>query len=408
MEYDKQILQSLVSSFRNSKKNRGNNERISFTKLSPKKLYAAYGQHTANLTKMEEIEESVSKLEELDYVSVKRDAIYQTIESIILNDSMVDECETYLKEKYGIKPTFDIETNAKNLIDKYAFASPTCQIVCDRLQKLIDDKKQIKEDLERTENILKAVAFIENNKEFLYIREASVLIYGETKVLDPENKGSGRILEEVCRLLRSRLEKKEQEGEYLDEILEQFNILKSPKTLLIKGPAVLHINGSVIDISHLEEGISFSTSENIEKIEIKAPSFMTIENKTSYHRMNGKDFAYFYLGGYANRFQEEFIRKVYESNKEIAYYHFGDIDVNGFWIHYNLKKATGIPFKTWHMDIADLKDEKHIKSLHKLTPNDKKRIESLIQTEEYKEIATYMKAKNVKMEQETISYHICK
>ena len=44
---------------------------------------------------------------------------------------------------------------------------------------------------------------------------------------------------------------------------------------------------------------------------------MTIENKTSFQRMDDETFSYLYLGGFANRHQIAFLKKVIEDDTEL-------------------------------------------------------------------------------------------
>lgn len=63
----------------------------------------------------------------------------------------------------------------------------------------------------------------------------------------------------------------------------------------------------------------------IKHIEVGTEKVMTIENKTSFQRMIDKECSYLYLGGYANRHQITFLKKVMADNMRLEYLHFGDI-----------------------------------------------------------------------------------
>lgn len=98
----------------------------------------------------------------------------------------------------------------------------------------------------------------------------------------------------------------------------------------------------------------------------------------------------------------EFLFKLYNYlGNQVKYLHFGDIDAGGFYIYLNLIQKTGIPFQTWKMDISTLKQyEMYTKPL---TLNDRNRLLKL--KEEYNQpVIDYMLKKNIKLEQEIITF----
>jgi len=111
----------------------------------------------------------------------------------------------------------------------------------------------------------------------------------------------------------------------------------------------------------------------------------------------------FYLGGYANRDQRDFIKKIYEDNPGVTYLHFGDIDAGGFWIHHHLCQVTGVPFGMFHMSFQELKNSEYRKCLHPLTEGDITRMQELAVMPEYRDVIKYMLEHRVKLEQEIIS-----
>ncbi|MEI3337919.1 MAG: Wadjet anti-phage system protein JetD domain-containing protein [Clostridium sp.] len=96
--------------------------------------------------------------------------------------------------------------------------------------------------------------------------------------------------------------------------------------------------------------------------------------------------------------------KIYENNKKIKYYHFGDIDVGGFKILVHLISKTKIKFIPLNMDEDTL--IKNIKYAKDLTQNDIKEINRLLDKEEFREyynILTFILKKGEKLEQEIVS-----
>ena len=122
-------------------------------------------------------------------------------------------------------------------------------------------------------------------------------------------------------------------------------------------------------------------------------------------RCKEADTAYFYLGGYANRFQRDFLKRIYEDNPGVQYFHFGDIDAGGFYIHENLCRITGIPFELYRMSVNELQDPRYKSCLLSLTLNDRRRLRTLAGYDIYQETVKYMLAQDVKLEQEIVSYY---
>ena len=111
------------------------------------------------------------------------------------------------------------------------------------------------------------------------------------------------------------------------------------------------------------------------------------------------------MGGYATRFQRDFLKKVYQDNPEVQYWHFGDLDAGGFYIHENLCRVTGIPFGLYRMSVTELQDERFCGCCQPLSDRDRVRLESLTGKVLYRKAAAYMLEHNVKLEQEIISYY---
>ena len=213
----------------------------------------------------------------------------------------------------------------------------------------------------------------------MYIREVSMLVYGDSKYFE------NNTLESLCALLQKYNTvpisgQTFSDGEYIfsDEILKKYYVYKEPQKISIRGKALIRMCGKDIDISGFDEGIEFTVSElsKIECVQLLVPIFMTIENRTSYLRYKKENTVTFYLGGYANRDQRDFIKKIYEDNPGVTYLHFGDIDAGGFWIHHHLCQVTGVPFGMFHMSFQEPKNSEYRKCLHPLTEGDITRMQS--------------------------------
>ena len=316
-------------------------------------------------------------------------------------DRYIEEIEHYLMIHYQYESKDSKIQKVKALIESYQHASKICQMECEELNEMFI-KRQIPNNLDELDNILKAVAFIDNNEKNLYVREMSMEVYGDSKFFE-ENT-----MESVCTILRKYNHNQADEIELKEEILSQYHIFKEPQKLSIKGRAIIRIDGRDADITGFADGIEFSASEleKIDEIKILASNFITIENRTSYLRYKNDNTVTFYLGGYANRDQRDFLKHVYKDNPYKNYLHFGDIDAGGLWIHNHLCKITGINFGLFCMSEKELEDPVYKKCLRKLSENDITRMQELKDIPDYKDVVDYMLKNKVKLEQEIVSLRL--
>ncbi len=231
-----------------------------------------------------------------------------------------------------------------------------------------------------------------------------MLVYGDSKWLEDNN------YDEICTFLKSISMEQADDDEKNDFLLEAFHVIPNEQEIYIKGNWYIEWENFALDVSNFKGGVALPTDDiqSIKHIQVNCTELMTIENKTSFHRLNDSASAKMYLGGFANRYQIAFIKKAFDDNKTVIFKHFGDIDIGGFWIHNHLCQMTGIAFELYQMGIEQLMDICFQKCLKKLTQNDLKRLETLIAMPEYREVLGYMRDNNIKLEQEIISYYLGK
>ena len=128
---------------------------------------------------------------------------------------------------------------------------------------------------------------------------------------------------------------------------------------------------------------------------------MTIENLTSFNRIKESETFFIFLSGYHNSVKQKFLEKIYQQNSNKEYYHFGDLDPDGFFILENLQKKTHIDFKPYKMGIEELK--KYSDFSKTLVENDITKANSLIEKGKFVKIMNYMLENNIKLEQEKLA-----
>lgn len=399
-EYKEKMLTLLAEKYRNSKKDSGTNVIRRRTSISPSELYKKYSKNDGDMEQIEQINQAARECRLEGFLTFEENGFSSEIAKIYLNDERIEAVESYLEKNCGYESKYGKKRYVEDVIARYGGISPAADQECRRLRGILNQNK-IPQNYRQAEDILKALTFIERNETPLYVREASMLIYGSSKYFE-ENT-----LEHVCLLLRTYRNMPCEEGELPDEILRQYHIVSEKQKICLKGDITLKIGGRLLELGALKDGIEFFTEdlETLESVDVHTAEFMTVENKTSYYRCQDPAVSFFYLGGYATRFQRDFLKRAYQDNPEVRYRHFGDLDAGGFYIHENLCRVTGIPFELCGMSKKELQDERFCSCCQPLSVRDRGRLESLTENESYREMAEYMLAHDVKLEQEIISFY---
>lgn len=400
VQYDKRILNALLDSYENSLLFTGENKvniHISFP-FSPKTIPEYFDESSMAY---EEIHAGIKMLEQKGYVRIEWKKENYIIRKVLLNEKFVPEIYDYLKrvpKAENIQKTLQL---LEQMQGKYT--TPIGTAFVEYLIKRIRQGKPVKEyidltDLKEMEQLIQAVAYIENNKAGCYIREFSIKHFGDSKVFEG-------LLGRTAKVMH-RFDKRFEEMD-IDAILSEYSIYHTPNYVYFKGNGLLHFNKSCIDLGFMKQGIGIS-GEDLSLMKIgetgKIKRIITIENLTTFFRWSQEDSLIIYLGGYHNSVRRELLKVIYRQIPEAEYLHFGDIDVGGFEIYEDLCKRTQIPFRPYYMDLSTLK--KYEKYAKKLTANDKKRIvylQSKNQEDTYSEVLNYMLKRNIKLEQECIA-----
>lgn len=397
-DYKRAVLDGLLKKYINrSAKKIQTNRRIL---LKPAEVYKNYSRNNAKITEKQCLNEAVSGLLRMGFVTVDYLKFSDDIEKIYLQEENLDAVYEYLHREYGVIPQSIVSKQIRETVKQYDAAGEIVRSCCGGILAQLEDPR-LSISPERIEANLKMIDFLEKNEEKLYVREASMLVYGDSKWFESNN------YEEICTLLRNAAGRPRKESERNDAILEAFHVIPAEQEIFLKGDWRIEWEGYVLETARLQGGIAIASGDipGIRRITVNASGVMTVENKTSYQRMKCGDNALMYLGGFANRCQIQFLKKVIQDNPGVNYLHFGDIDVGGFLIHKHLCRETGKDFSLYCMGVQQLKDERYRDCLKELTEHDRSRLETLLGEAPYCEVLKYMKEHNVKLEQEIISYH---
>lgn len=399
----KQILQRLLTKYESSKTYKGENLVQRSFSIKPIDVFKEYDKDSTDINAIEDFEKECNLLEsekliQLDWKYeriIRINAIATTENWINIRTILgVKEKKQRKHDEIDFYTTFYEDINSEQIVKEF------CKYQIERLE---NDKKA-EYHQEDSKNIISLLDFILKNKNEILERELSISVLANSKKWEEKYK------RKVLKVLRQSghfdyiIENCANEKEINKIILEECNVYSNPSYVYFKG------NGKII----FENGECFTVypdipfalySPSISKImsfEIEDSKIMTIENLTSFNRIKESETFFIFLSGYHNSVKQKFLEKIYQQNSNKIYFHFGDIDPDGFFILENLKKKTHIDFNPYKMGIEEL--EKYSTFSKALEDNDIIKANSLIEKGKFVEIMNYMLEKNIKLEQEIISW----
>lgn len=239
----------------------------------------------------------------------------------------------------------------------------------ERLERLEAPPKPVKpgEDKELVQLLQGLHACFEHRKSEIAKRLLSVRLYGDSKRWQALEKKILEILKEFC------LSDAEQAGD-ANQILAERGIVDNPVHINLAGPLVFFTSRGRVELTKFypDLGLAAEMAGDLTVELCSADAVVTVENKTSFYQYlretSGKHLV-LYLGGYHNSPRRELLIKLYryftERHKQISFYHWGDMDLGGIKIWYDLRQKTGIPFQPIYMDV-----DTYNKNLHRGHPVD--------------------------------------
>lgn len=373
VQYDKKIINALLDSYENSVLFTGDNK-VNRSIQFPfnRKTIPAYFDESSS--EYENIHIAMKELDAKGYVFLnwKKGKENHILSKVTLNIDKLEQIYTYVKR---MPKAEQLEQNKSLLKDLQAvYMTPVCSAFLSYLYKRIENYQSVKEYIdianqEETKNLLKGIYAVEQNKKQCYIREFSIEIFGDSKLFEV-------IIGKVVKVFRTF--SVDCEGKDEEAILSEYGIYHTPNYVYLKGNVTVCIHNECIPVAALKQGIGIS-GEDIADIHLTDFSMikcvMTIENLTTFFRLNEPDNLIIYLGGYHNSIRRTLLKRVYECLPSVKYYHFGDIDAGGFEIYRDLCEKTRIPFEMYQMDLATLR--KYQIYGKQLTGNDRMRLKMM-------------------------------
>lgn len=400
----KKALEFLLKKYESSKTYLGKNEVSQSFSLSPEKIFSDYVNDFADVDEIRDFENDIARLESESLIAIsKNNDRIQKITAISSSENWqkirtilgVKDKNEQKKEEIGFYSAIYEDSNSEQIVKDF------CKHQIERLETN-KDAEYVQED---AKNIIALLNFILKNKSEILERELSISVLSNSKTWEEKYK------RKILKILRQSehfdalLEQCDDEKEKNKILLEECNIFSNPSYVHFKGNGKITFeNGKCINVfSDIPLALSSTSISEIASLEIDDSKIMTVENLTSFNRISDSETFFIFLSGYHNSAKQAFLKKIHKQNPNKEYYHFGDIDPDGFFILDNLRSKTQIDFTAYKMGIAEL--QKYSDFSKPLEQNDITKVKSLITNEKYAEVLRYMLQNNLKLEQEIISWH---
>jgi len=394
----KEVLKALLDKFEKSKTYRGENAVNQSFKVKPSDFFRDYDSDFANLDEQEDFERELRGLEDAGLIQLsKKNGVIKSID-------MVPVALDFFYSLLGRTELKELENSQIAMYESHLGKYEVVDLFCKTQIKRLEERKKADYEMPVAREILNILEYICSNTDEILERELSIELFGDSKRFEREYRS--KILTVLSKYgdFNDLIENVPDNREQGHAILAEYNVFPNPTYVNFKGNGVLFIkDGKKIELSpSLAIAIDASTLGRIENVNVNASRIVTVENLTSFNRVQDEDTFFIYLAGYHNTAKQNFIRKIAESNHDKEWFHFGDIDPDGFYILEHLKKKTGIAFKKLCMSVAELKEYKEY--CKPLENNDVKKAQSLIDKGLYVDTMRYMLENDVKLEQEVISW----
>lgn len=396
----REILNELLSRIEKSKTYAGTNKVNQSFSISPVEIYEKYYSDYGDVERIENLNNDAVELENLGLIKLIFDG--KDIKKIY---GIFEKHEEYC-DLLGVDGKKKTEAEYRKIIEKYIGKSETINRYCkEQLDRLENNKKVVYiYSPQELDIVLNCIKYIESNEKEILERELSIELFSDSKVFEKEYKGK------ICTIMKNFGDYSEIIGDEVDAktinslILESNKIFHNTNYIYFKGNGkLIFSDGSYIELSsHHPIAISSQELNNLLSVKVSMSAVVTVENLTSYNRLRSDKAFIIYLSGYNNTAKSEFLKLMSKENAVEKWYHFGDIDPDGFYILEHLKKTTGIKIKPYKMGVDELK--KYRKYCKKIENHDIIKANSMIKKGSYQEILEYILNNKCKLEQEIISW----
>lgn len=393
----KKLLNALLDKYERSKTYEGTNLVSQNFAVEPVTIWPEYVSDFANIEYIKDFEAEMRYLQVANLITMQeKDGVIVKI--LACNDKLSDYYDLLQRQRKS-----DIIQEQIAFFEKWKKLDKTLIVsFCNDQIERIEKGKKPDYTIEVCEKLLQILNYILDNTEELLERELSILLLADSKAFGVKYRS--RICKILCTYMdfSEKLMGVDDAREQEKIVLEEFKVYTNPSYVYLKGKMELcFTDGRSIQLDSEPMALSSNLIKKLVSINVKEACIVTIENLTSFHRVNEENCAYIYLAGYHNSEKQALLRRISKENPQKKWYHFGDIDPDGFYILEHLIEGTKIDFEPIHMDVRMLK--KYDVYCKELSMQDKVKAKNLIAKQKYSETLQYMLDHNCKLEQEIIS-----
>lgn len=391
------LLNALLDKYEGSKTHEGTNLVPQNFAIDPVAIWSEYISDFANVEQVKDFETEMRYLESIGLIAIReKDGVI--VKLVACSDKLTDY---YVLLKRKRKKDI-VQEQIAFFTEWQKREKPLITSFCkEQLDRIAVGKKPVY-TIEMCEKLMRILNFILDNTEELLERELSILLLADSKAF--EDKYRNKICKMLCTYMdfSEKLVGIDDAREQEKVILEEYKIYANPSYVYLKGKVTLCLDaGNTIQIDSSPMALSSDLIKKIMSIGIEVENIVTVENLTSFHRVNDDNCVYIYLAGYHNSEKQALLRRINNENPQKNWYHFGDIDPDGFYILEHLRKGTEIDFTPLFMSVAELK--KYAQYCKEMSTKDRIKADNLIDKGKYVETLRYMLTNNCKLEQEIIS-----
>ena len=395
-EVEKKILNALLDRYEKSRTYSGKNARTQRFRVKAEEIWPAYKDNFTDVTEVEDFERRVAAVEEEGLIVVLRGKNGE-IQSI---QAATDRIQEYYDLLHRTEKK-ELQKKELQLYQSCAECGGILGAFCCEQEQLLSAGKKAAYQQTRAEGYIALLKRIEENQEPLYERELSIQVMSDSKAFERSYRKT------VCSILRKYgdfeeiLEGITDEREIQIALLEEYRIYTNPAYLYFRGEAkIVYEDGSETEIRHaLPMAISSDLLDRVSAIRVCSDRVITIENLTSFHRFSEPGFFCIYLAGYHSSHKTGFLKKISASEQK-QWFHFGDLDPDGFEILKNLRRKSGLDFQPYRMDSDTL--EKYRRYAKPLEEQDRVKAKGMIEAGMFRDVLSYMLEENIKLEQEIL------
>ena len=136
-------------------------------------------------------------------------------------------------------------------------------------------------------------------------------------------------------------------------LLAEHQIYPNPSYVYFKGNAEFYFSNGPCVRTDPSMPMAFSSAalKGLKALYIGDEAVITVENLTSFNRMQMERAFLIFLSGYHNLAKQAFIKQIAGDNPEKQWHHFGDIDPDGFYI---VELSLIHIYRLWVMDARGL------------------------------------------------------